>query len=126
MLSSLTGSKLDTEVPCAGVLVDYERWKMRFRESSKLSKKLPKPDRRKCRGVCPRLILKVSGEIEVDDSLCASISAGTHSLSLVPNPSEPLPCSGKGKSPETKRNCIVFQLYVKAVVKADIYFENPS
>lgn len=74
MLSGLTGSKLDTEEPCTGVLVEYGRWKMRFRESSKLSKKLRKPAGRKCRGVCPRLILKVEKEIEVGDSLCASLS----------------------------------------------------
>lgn len=29
MLSGLTGSKLDTEEPCTGVLVKYGRWKMR-------------------------------------------------------------------------------------------------
>lgn len=75
MLSSLTGFRLDTEVPCTGVLVEYGHWEMRFRENSKLSKILPKPARRKCRGVCPRLILKVGGERGVGDSPCASLSA---------------------------------------------------
>lgn len=78
-LSRLSGSKLDTEVPFTGVLVEYGHWKMRFREWSKLSKKLLKSARRKCRGVCPRLTLKVSGETEAGDSLCASF---LHELTL--------------------------------------------